>query len=43
MIDSATVPLRRRMQARPRELLVAAMALFIEKGYVAARAEEIAG
>jgi AcrR family transcriptional regulator len=42
MIDTAKVPLRRRKQARPRELLVAAMALFIEKGFAATRADQIA-
>lgn len=33
---------RRNKQARPRELLDAALAVFIEKGFAAARAEEIA-
>src|SRR5687768_273903 len=42
MIDRARVPVRRRKHARPRELLVAAMALFIEKGFAATRPEEIA-
>lgn len=42
MIDRAAVPLRRRKQARPRELLVAAMTLFIEKGFAATRTEQIA-
>lgn len=42
MIDRARAPVRRRKHARPRELLVAAMALFIEKGFAATRAEEIA-
>jgi AcrR family transcriptional regulator len=42
MIDRAMVPVRRRKHARPRELLVAAMALFIEKGFAATRTEEIA-
>jgi len=42
MIDRAMVPVRRRKHARPRELLVAAMALFVEKGFAAARPEEIA-
>lgn len=42
MIDRARVPIRRRKHARPRELLVAAMALFIEKGFAATRTEEIA-
>ena len=34
---------RRRPQARPRELLDAALALVVEKGFTAARAEDIAG
>ncbi len=42
MIDRAIVPLRRRKHARPRELLAAALALFIEKGFDATRTEEIA-
>ena len=42
MIDRARVPVRRRKHARPRELLVAAMALFVEKGFAATRTEEIA-
>jgi AcrR family transcriptional regulator len=42
MIDRAVVPLRRRKDARPRELLAAAMALFVEKGFAATRPEEIA-
>jgi AcrR family transcriptional regulator len=42
MIDRARAPVRRRKHARPRELLVAAMDLFIEKGFAATRAEEIA-
>lgn len=33
---------RRRKQARPQELLDAALALFVEKGFAAARAEEVA-
>jgi len=33
---------RRRMQARPRELLDAALAVFVEKGFDAARTDEIA-
>jgi AcrR family transcriptional regulator len=36
------VPVRRRKHARRRELLVAAMALFVEKGFAATRTEEIA-
>lgn len=42
MIDRSVVPLRRRKHARPRELLAAALALFIEKGFDATRTEEIA-
>jgi AcrR family transcriptional regulator len=42
MIDRAMVPIRRRKHARPRELLAAAMALFVEKGFAASRPEEIA-
>jgi len=43
MTDTATMPHRRRRKhARPRELLLAAMALFVEKGYADTRADEIA-
>lgn len=42
MIDRTAFPLRRRKHARPRELLVAALDLFVEKGFAAARTEEIA-
>ena len=42
MIDRSARPLRRRKQARPRELLAAALSLFIEKGFDATRTEEIA-
>ncbi|MBI5719780.1 MAG: TetR/AcrR family transcriptional regulator [Burkholderiales bacterium] len=42
MIDRAAFPIRRRKHARPRELLVAALDLFVEKGFAATRAEEIA-
>ena len=42
MIDRTMFPIRRRKHARPHELLVAAMALFVEKGFAAARPEEIA-
>lgn len=42
MTDRAMVPVRRRKHARPRELLAAAMALFVEKGFAATRPEEIA-
>lgn len=33
---------RRRKEARPQELLAAALALFVEKGYAATRSEEVA-
>ena len=42
MIDRTAFPIRRRKSDRPRELLVAALDMFIEKGFAAARAEEIA-
>ena len=42
MIERVLVPLRRRKAARPHELLAAALALFIEKGFAATRTEEIA-
>lgn len=42
MLDRASPPRRRRKQARSRELLDAALALFAEKGFDAASAEEIA-
>jgi AcrR family transcriptional regulator len=42
MIDRVVHPIRRRKQARPRELLVAALELFIEKGFAATRTDEIA-
>jgi AcrR family transcriptional regulator len=35
-------PRQRRKEARPQELLDAALELFVEKGYAAARAEEVA-
>ena len=35
-------PRRRRKDARPQELLDAALALFVEKGFAATRAEEVA-
>jgi AcrR family transcriptional regulator len=35
-------PRQRRKQARPQELLEAALALFVEKGFAATRAEEVA-
>jgi AcrR family transcriptional regulator len=42
MVDRARVPARRRKHERPRELLAAAITLFIEKGFAATRTEEIA-
>lgn len=42
MIDRTAFPLRRRKHARPRELLVAALDLLIEKGFAATRTDEIA-
>jgi AcrR family transcriptional regulator len=42
MIDRTVFPIRRRKHARPRELLEAALGLFVEKGFAAVRAEEIA-
>jgi len=44
MPDSDAEPAnrRRRKQARPQELLDAALALFVEKGFAATRAEEVA-
>jgi AcrR family transcriptional regulator len=38
----AAEPRRRRKQTRPQELLDAALALFVEKGFAATRAEEVA-
>lgn len=35
-------PRRRRKEARPQELLDAALAVFVEKGFAAARSEEVA-
>lgn len=42
--DDATTPAKRarRKEARPGELLAAALALFVEKGYAATRVEEVA-
>jgi AcrR family transcriptional regulator len=37
-----TSPRRRRKEARPQELLDAALALFVQKGFAATRAEEVA-
>lgn len=39
---AAPVPRRRRKDARPHELLDAAMSLFVEKGFAAARSDEVA-
>ena len=36
------LPRRRRKDARPQELLAAALTLFVEKGFAATRAEEVA-
>jgi TetR/AcrR family transcriptional regulator len=38
----STTVVRRRKEARPRELLDAALELFVEKGFAAARADEVA-
>jgi len=42
MFDRPRASSRRRKDARPRELLDAALAVFVEKGFAAARPEEIA-
>jgi AcrR family transcriptional regulator len=42
MLDRQRASSRRRKDARPRELLDAALAVFVEKGFAAARPEEIA-
>jgi hypothetical protein len=42
MLELANVGGRRRKQERPRELLDAALAVFVEKGFAAARADLIA-
>ena len=42
MLDRTRAGSRRRKAARPRELLDAALAVFIQKGFAAARPEEIA-
>lgn len=42
MIDREVFPIRRRKDARPRELLAAARDLFVEKGFAATRTDEIA-
>lgn len=41
-MDSPDVTRRRRKDARPQELLDAALALFVDKGFAATRAEEVA-
>jgi AcrR family transcriptional regulator len=38
----STPPRQRRKEARPQELLAAALTLFVEKGFAATRAEEVA-
>lgn len=40
--SAESVRRQRRKEARPQELLAAALELFVEKGYAAARAEEVA-
>ena len=42
MLELADTGGRRRKQERPRELLDAALSVFVERGFAAARAEEIA-
>lgn len=42
MSSTETPPRRRRKEARPQELLDAALSLFVEKGFAATRAEEVA-
>ena len=42
MLDRTDNPRHRRKEARPRELLNAALALFVEKGFAGSRAEDIA-
>ena len=41
-LEQRPAPRRRRKDARPQELLDAALALFVEKGFAATRAEEVA-
>lgn len=41
-MDSPTTPRKRRKDARPTELLAAALDLFVEKGYSATRLEDVA-
>ncbi len=40
--DDSHAKRERRKQARPGELLQAALALFVEKGYAATKVEEVA-
>ena len=42
MPHTDTAHRRRRKEARPQELLDAALALFVQKGFAATRAEEVA-
>ncbi len=42
MTAAATTPRQRRKETRPQELLDAALALFVEKGFAATRSEEVA-
>jgi len=42
LIDERPAPRQRRKDARPLELLEAALTLFVEKGFAATRAEEVA-
>jgi AcrR family transcriptional regulator len=42
MINRTMLPIRRRKHARPQEILDAALSLFIDKGFAAARADDIA-
>jgi len=39
---TATAPRQRRKDARPQELLQAALELFVEKGFAATRTDEVA-
>ena len=41
-LETTPSPRQRRKEARPHELLEAALALFVEKGFAATRAEEVA-
>lgn len=42
LADSSPRPRQRRKEARPQELLEAALALFVERGFAATRSEEVA-